>query len=640
MVDLPRDAALIRAHLTDVELIPLLAAVAHLTGRDDLLGDDLRPDPQRLREPNAGYTAAQMERATELISAALADFARGTGQPAPLDASRTGRILGFLAGQPVPEGYVAMLTEELAIAGDELRAPRWTVGELDRDRAMRAVVIGAGMSGIVATHRLRQIGVDVVVVERNQAVGGTWVDNVYPGCRVDIQNHMYSYSFAQRRDWPHYFSPQETLRGYFTEVADDLGVSGCVRFGHEVEEARWDDEAAQWIVTGRVGDAPFELRAELLVTAVGQLNRPYLPAIPGRDEFAGVAFHSAAWDTSVDLAGKRVVVIGTGSSGCQLIPPVVEQAAEVTVALRTPPWLLPVPNYQHPVSPGQQWVFRTVPHAANWYRVALFWRMTEGLLPAAIVDPDHPPSERSVSALNEATRQLLQGWIDLQTEGDPELRTQLTPGYPPFAKRCVLDDGSFVRALRQPNCTVVTAEISRIEPGGVRFADGRVASADVIVYATGFQASDFLTPMRVVGRGGRDLRAEWAGDARAHLGMMVPGFPNLFMMYGPNTNIVVNGSIIYFSECEANYLVECVRTLVAGRARSLEPTEEATSRYTAWIDAGNAARAWGVSAVSSWYRNATGRTAQNWPFSLLEFWEQTRGVDPDAVRTEPYDRVR
>ncbi len=610
-------------NLGDVELVPLLAAIAHVTGDDGVLDGRLRPDPARLREPQCGYTADQIALAGAAIESAWQGRAAGVGPVHQMDATRLQRIIDFIAGEAVDPRYLALLSEELAVA-DDPRAPRWHAHDVAPRRRLHALVIGAGMSGIAVAHRLRQAGVDVTLVEKNAEPGGTWVDNTYPGCRVDIQNHMYSYSFAQRNDWPWYFSPQPDLRAYFADCATRFGLHGCTRYRTEVRSAAWDQLAGRWAVHVSGPDGPDVLHAELLISAVGQLNQPKYPDIPGVGSFAGRAFHSARWDHHVELAGARVAVIGTGSSACQFIPHVAREAAQLTVLQRTPPWVIPVPSYQQPVTAAQQWVFDNVPFASQWYRLFLFWRMTEGMLPACIVDPDYPPTERSVSALNELVRQMLQGWIDATTAGDDDLRAKMTPHYPPFAKRCVIDDGAYGAAMRAPNVRLCTDEISAIEPAGVRLATGELVGCDVLIYGTGFQASDFLTPMRVTGRDGIDLHDSWAGDASAYLGIMVPGFPNFMCMYGPNTNIVANGSIIYFSECEAHYVTEIARLVLEADLIGVEPTAAAHARYRQMIDEANRQRTWGYSTVNSWYKTATGRTAQNWPFRVLEYWEQTR----------------
>ncbi len=623
------DDETIRSALAHAEVPALLPALAWASGDLSLVPDHLRPDLSVLMDPTAGLSPDQQAEARELAFAALRRLrAAGPSAPAPPDAGTLRRLLTFTAGGADIEPYLELLREELNLSED-LRTPTWRKEELAPDRPFRVAVIGAGMSGLVAAHRLRQAGVEVVVLEKNDDVGGTWWENTYPGCRVDVSNHFYSYSFAQRPDWPEHFSSQPVLLDYFRRVADECGLRPLIRFGTEVTSVELDESTMTWtlqVVTAAGEEDTVEAHA--VVSAVGQLNRPNLPDIPGLERFEGPAFHSARWDHDVDLTGKRVAVIGTGASAAQFIPEVAEVAAELTVFQRTPAWFIPTPNYHDPVEPGALWLFRNVPGYANWYRFWIFWRNVEGLMPAATVDPDWQ-GEQSVSQLNELVRQLLAGYLQAEFADAPELLEHVIPDYPPFAKRFIRDNGVWARTLKREDVHLVTDPIEEITADGVRTADGTVHRADVIVYGTGFKASEFLTPMKVVGRGGVDLHERWAGDARAYLGITLPGFPNFFLMYGPNTNIVVNGSITYFSECEARYIVGCIRELLATGHRAIDPRPEVHDAYNERVDAANLKMAWGVSSVNSWYKNATGRSAQNWPFSLLEYWQQTREPDLD-----------
>ena len=426
-----------------------------------------------------------------------------------------------------------------------------------------------------------------------------------------------------------FFSTQPELLDYFRRCADDLGLRPLIRFGTEVLEARFDEDEQRWSVTTRGPDG--EQTTEdfaVVVSAVGQLNQPKLPDIPGQDDFAGPSFHSARWDHDVELAGKRVAVIGTGASSAQFIPHLADEAGELLVFQRTPPWLAPTPNYHDDLPTDLRWLMGHVPDYARWDRLVQFWRMHEGLLPAAVVDPEWPDQGRSMSMLNEMVRQLLTAHLEAEFT-DPELREKMIPSYPPLAKRVVRDNGSWPRALQRPHVSVHTESIDTITKAGIRTVDGQEHEVDVIIYGTGFTASEFLTPMRVVGLDGVDLHERWAGDARAYLGLTVPDFPNLFLLYGPNTNIVINGSIIYFSECEVHYLTEAIRMLLEGGHRSMDCRTDVHDAYNERIDAANRSMVWGAAEVNSWYRNAKGRVAQNWPFSLLEYWQQTREPDPD-----------
>jgi 4-hydroxyacetophenone monooxygenase len=384
-----------------------------------------------------------------------------------------------------------------------------------------------------------------------------------------------------------------------------------------------------WHLELSSADGDDSAEANALVSAVGQLNRPRLPSVPGRARFAGPAFHSAEWDHSVDLAGKRVAVIGTGASALQFVPEIAAEAAEVVVFQRTPPWLRSTPHYHHPVSEGARWLMEHVPYYAEWYRFALLAPGLHGVLEGWTVDPDYPPTERAVSALNDRIRATLTEAIHAQLTDAPELRDQVVPRYPVGGKRVLRDDGTWLRALKRDNVRLVTEPLREITATGLATADGTEYGADVLVYGTGFQASNFLTPMKVVGRGGVDLHTRWDGDARAYLGMTVPGFPNLFCLYGPNTNIGgQGGSIIFFSECEVTYVLDAVRHLLATGHRTMDVRPDVHDAYNAWVDEGNANRAWGWTSVTTWFQNEKGRSASQWPFPAQEFWRRTHRVDP------------
>jgi 4-hydroxyacetophenone monooxygenase len=620
----------IRAAVTDAPLPPLLAAVAALTGDHTILRADLRPDLARVLEPNIGYSDEQVATAQRLAADALIRFRDSGSKPAPpLDEVQLRSLVEFVAGGPVDDEYLPLLEEELALDGDDRRAPRWRKDTIAPDVGFTVGVIGAGMSGLAAAHRLQQAGVSVVVFEKNADVGGTWFENAYPGCRVDIQNHFYSYSFAQTSDWPQFHSQQKVLLDYFRLCADEFDLRALISFDTEVLAARWSDDDQQWHLDVRGPDGRTESHlVHALVSATGQLNRPLMPDIPGIERFQGPWFHSARWDHTVDLEGSRVAVIGTGASAVQFIPIVAEQAAHLTVWQRTPPWLLPVPLYQHDLPAGLRWLLRHVPDYARWDRLWIFAVTQEGLLPLAIVDPEWQPQARSVSALNEMMRSNLETFYE-SAFPDPDLRAKVLPSYPPISKRLVLEDGTYAATLHRDDVTLDTTAIAEITERGVRDVNGVEHEYDVIIYGTGFQASKFLTPMCVTGVAGVDLHEQWGGDARAYLGITIPEYPNLFLMYGPNTNIVINGSIIYFSECEAHYIVESVRMLLEHDKRSMDCRPAVHDDYNERIDAANRARAWGASDVNSWYKNEFGRVAQNWPFNLFEYWKQTRTPDPD-----------
>lgn len=622
------DDQIVREAVSQVDP-PLLAAVALACGDRGLLLPELRPDLSDPFDPGGGWTAEQRESAREKVFRALIALRDGhdrVDQPGPSDLQP---VLEFLTGQAVDSTLLRFMREELEVEGDDLRAPDWHKDQLDPDRPFMVAVIGAGMSGLLAAYRLQQTGVPYVVLEKNSEVGGTWLENSYPGCRVDVANHFFSYSFAQRHDWPQLFSTQDVLLDYFKDFADREGLRPHIRFSTEVESARWCEKTASWALRLRTEHGRESMEAQALVVAVGQLNRPKLPDIEGFDSFAGSWWHSARWDHSVDLRGKRVAVIGNGCSAAQLIPIVADEAERVEIFQRTPNWFVPTPDYHDEVPEWQRWLFCHVPFYSQCYRFWLFWRGAEALLPAAKVDVDFKPGAPSTGAMNEVLRSALAGYIETEFADRPDLLSKVLPSYPPASKRMLRDNGIWARTLNRDNVTLVTDRIERVAPEGIITDGGVLHDADIIVYATGFQASRFLTPMQVIGRDDRDLHAGWAGDARAYLGITVPGFPNLFCLYGPNTNIVVNGSIIFFSECEVRYLMGCLRLLFERDAAALDVRQEVHDEFNVRVDEANRQSVWGVATVNSWYRNEKGRVSQNWPFTLLNYWAATLAPNPD-----------
>ncbi|HTO09411.1 MAG TPA: NAD(P)/FAD-dependent oxidoreductase [Myxococcota bacterium] len=630
LAPIPKDDAALQEALAAAHVPSLMAALVHITGDAQLIRGDIRPKNDFLADAQGGISEAQQASIRALAFEALRRF-RDSGQrlpPAP-SQSLVGEIVSFMIGQPVAAGYAEFLTSELALENEDPYAvPGLEALPAAQRAAFRVVIVGAGMSGLLAGIRLAQAGIPFTIVERHSDVGGTWWQNTYPGCRVDSPNHIYSYSF-EPADWPQYYSPQRVLQRYFAHCADKYGLRPHIRFDTEVKEAVFDESSSTWRVevVGKDGRAE-TLRANALISAVGQLNRPKWPELPGRERFRGISFHSAQWEHQHDLTGKRVIVIGTGASAFQFIPEIAKRAARVTVFQRTPPWVLPTPEYHDEVPAGKHWLLNHVPFYAKWYRFAMFWRAAEGILAAVEKDDAWPHPQRAVSPANDELRVMLTQSMTEIVGADSPLLEKIIPSYPVAGKRILLDNGNYLRALMRPNVELVTDPIREITETGVTTAAGQRYDADVLIYGTGFHASRFLWPMKIVGRGGVDLQQHWAGDPRAYLGITIPGFPNLFCCYGPNTNIVVNGSIIFFSECEVRYILGCVKLLLERGQAALDCKRSVHDAYNRRIDAGNLRMAWGAADVPTWYKNDKGRVTQNWPFTLVEFWSQTRTPNP------------
>lgn len=621
-------------HCAAGELPVLLLTAAHLSGDPSVLRPEWAPT-YVLAAYAGGLDAEQEATARSLCLERLRAF-RDSGAQSPNRPSYDflAAVLKWICGSDA-EPLHDLLNEQFVFGEDDPQAPTWTQRQLAPDRDFHVLIVGAGESGLLVAHRLKQAGVDFTIYEKNDEVGGTWWENRYPGCAVDINSFIYSYTFAQRV-WPNYFGTRDEVLAYLKDCAQRLGLREHVRFSSEVLAADWDDQRSRWNVRVRDVHGERTVTANVVVSAVGQLNRPSWPDIPEQDTFRGPSFHSARWPDDIDLTGKRVGIIGTGASGVQILPKIAEVAAEITLFVRTAPWLNPTPNLRKAVEPELKWLMQNVPTYAQWHRLFTFTPQLIGFLEQATVDPAYPPTERAISASNDQVRQALTGWVDEQISDRPDLRDILIPDAPPGSKRLPRDDGTWIATLKRPNVRTTQEKIDRVTENGIRTADGTEHVFDVIIYCTGFKASEFLMPMQVTGRDGRDLHHDWQGDARAYLGSTITGFPNLFCLYGPNTNLVLHGaSIVYISECGANYIVDGVRAMLQHKLASIEVKSEVYAQYNARLDEANAMRAWGFSKVNSWYKNAKGRVTQNWPFSALELWRRSRRIDLNEYERRP-----
>lgn len=613
------------------DLPVLLMTVAHTTGDLSVLRPEWRPievlGVGRCEVPQEEQAKIRQECFQRLVDYRSAghriltrpnyDLLRGIGE--------------WVLGNSV-EQYVPLLAEELVINGEDLRRPQWTKATIAPQRPFHVAIVGAGESGIIAAVRLKQAGIPFTIYEKNSDVGGTWLENDYPGCRVDINSFVYSYASASRV-WAEYFGTQREVLAYLQQVARDNDLYERIKFGVEVVEASWQEESDSWGLTVRSEDRVEQFTSDMLVFAVGQLNRPKLPDLRGVEKFEGISFHSARWDHSVDMSGKKVGVIGTGASACQFIPQVAAMASKVSVFARTATWLLPTPDLHDRVEGSARWLLENLPGYAQWYRASLLMYQAPGLLDQVVVDKTYLADERAVSSANDVARQHLQAWLEPQISDRPDLREAVIPKSPVGSKRILRDNGTWIRTLKRDNVEVIRSKINEITERGIRCADGTHHDFDIILYGTGFHASQFLFPINVKGVGGCRLADRWKDGPRAYLGMTVPQFPNMFCMYGPNTNLVVHGaSIVLFSELTAKYIVDAVRLLLETGERKMEVREGVFSTYNRRVDEANRERAWGHSNVNSWYKDDTGRVTQNYPFTTPEFFQRTSAVVPSDFR--------
>jgi cation diffusion facilitator CzcD-associated flavoprotein CzcO len=480
----------------------------------------------------------------------------------------------------------------------------------------RVVVVGAGFSGLCMAIRLLQEGItDFVVLERADEVGGTWRDNTYPGCQCDIPSALYSYSFAPNPNWSRFYPLQEEIRDYLRDCAVRFGVMPYIRFGHEVTSAEWDEGGQRW----RLETAGGVVSADVLIGGMGGLSNPSLPEIEGIEEFGGTIFHSANWNWDHDLVGERVGVIGTGASAIQFVPMIQPQVGRLTLFQRTPAWVMPDPD--RPVRPREHDLWRRYPITQRMLR-GVIYALFEATVFTTIVN------KRLASLLERTARRHLEEQV-----ADPVLRAKLTPTYTLGCKRITLSD-TYYPALTQPNAEVVTDRIERITRRGVLTADGIERELDTIILGTGFKVHDNPAFARVRGRDGRTLGEAWEGSPRAYLGSTIRGFPNLFLLVGPNSAGGFN-SIIFTTEAHVNYAIAALRAMAKRGARVAEVRRHVYDRWARSTDRRLANSVWNQGGCQSWYLDGNGRNGVWWPGFMAGLWLRTRRFNAGEYELRP-----
>lgn len=617
------DETLLRASLEESDIAPLLMVLVQLTG-DLALLDEVAPyidGPWSFMERVPAELKGRIR--DRLVDTLKAYAEEGRQAPAVTQPALLKRLMSAGVGQPVSDEYLPLLVEEMQFGGRDERSVPWRHLPATADlKDFRVVVIGAGFSGLCMGIRLAEQGIPFVILEKNPDVGGTWLENTYPDCAVDTPNHFYSYSFHPNNDWTHHFSKQPEILAYIQETVQRYDLRKHIRFGVEVERAAYDEESERWQLHLKGEKSPMDCK--VLVTAVGLLNRPAVPPIPGIDSFAGPRFHTAQWRHDVKLEGQRVAMIGTGASGMQAGPAIAPMVASLTVFQRSPHWAMNNPNYHREVTTGMRWSLNHIPFLSQWLRFQLFWASSDGFHAQLKVDPAWPHPERSLNAQNDQMRERLVRHIESELEGRPDLIAKCTPAFPPYGKR-MLRDNHWYRMLRRENVSLETGVIDHVEPDAIVMRDGTRHATDVMVMATGFQASKVLWPMDIRGKGGVSIRDIWGDDdPRAHLGMNVPGFPNLFVSFGPGTNLAHGGSAIFHFECQVRYIQQALREMIESGITSLEVRRDVHDQYNEQLDRLHRDMVWAHPGVKNWYKNARNRVTLTSPWRLLDYWALTR----------------
>lgn len=609
----------------------LLLLIFQMTGDEQWLSPPYVPTRgQGLDDHDSGGLADSIQaevraRATEVIL----DLQEGVPPAIPIPSPALAvRMMSTLMGEQVAPRYGEMLASELArrVAPD---APQLEFEPGAPPPGFRVILVGAGVAGIVAAHQLSAMGIDYVVLEQQPAPGGNWWQNTYPGAGVDTPSHLYSFFFAYN-DWERHFEFRDSLQRYFERVMGCVGPGASeIRYGTTVLRAVYDEFRQGWDVDIRRPDGTEErLTANVVLSAVGVLNRAKIPDVPGIETFQGLSFHSSGWPADTDLTGKRVAVVGTGASSMQISCAIADQVDELVIFQRSPQWVAPFDKFQEPVRPELRALLRSCPLYRGWYWLRLFWQFGDRVIESLRVDPDWPHPDRSVNRRNDAHRRLFTNYLEDELHGRPDLIARCLPDYPPYGKRILLDNGWY-RMLRRENVVLVNSGVAEVTATGVVAGSGERYPVDVIVWATGFDTARFVASFEVRGVDGTTLREAWNDDdPQAYLGVSVPGFPNFFMLGGPNS-FPGSGSFMYFMELQMRYIRRLLTEMFRGGVAAAAARADITDAYNERIDELHQHMVWTHPGMTTYYRNRHGRVVFAMPFLNVDFWEMTRHANLD-----------
>lgn len=615
----------LRAAVQAANLPCLLMSVYQLTGDEKWLADPFRP--RRPRGIDDDDTGGLSDETQAVLRSAAFDAVVGytEGAPAVIPAPRGELLRAMMStcvGEEVPSAFEEMVAAEMRFAASPI-----TLDDDDAPDAQRprVAVVGAGVGGLTVALTLKNAGIPFTVFERNADVGGVWFTNSYPGAGVDTPSFLYSWAFYPR-SWSSHFAKRDEVLGYIRDMADEYGLRESIEFDTDVVSCTWDETRQHWMLRLRNGHIEQTVTADFVVSAVGVFSKPSLPDLPGLDQFGGPTFHSSLWPDALSVAGRRVAVVGTGASAMQIVPAIYREAEAVGVFQRSAQWIAPAEKYFLPVTDDVHDAMECIPFYRGWYRFHVAWIFGDKRHSLLQVDPEWSGHPNSINSRNDRLRNFLSNYAASELQTRPDLIAHAVPDYPPYAKRMLLDNGWY-RALRSESVTLFGEPVAEVTPTSLRTASGREWEADVIVLCTGFEAVRFVQSIDIVGIGGRSLREAWSDDdARAYLGVMTPGFPNLFFIYGPNTNSG-GGSFFSLAESQANYIARVLVGLNAKGLKTVEPTPAAFERYNHDIDAAHDHMIWSHPGVRSYYRNSAGRVVVNMPWRGVEYWNMISEPD-------------
>ncbi|QLC26469.1 NAD(P)/FAD-dependent oxidoreductase [Parasphingopyxis algicola] len=616
----------LRSGVEQANIPTLLMCLVQMTGERKWLDAPYTPHRGRGLDDNdtAGLEPSIQHEIRDAAFEAIAQWLKGRPLRLPRpDNAELAEMLAVAMGEAVPAEYGDIIAAGMQL--DPAHAP----AKVKRKR--EAVIIGGGISGICAAIQMQKMGVDFRILEKNEEFGGTWWENRYPGCGVDTPNLTYTFSFRPN-DWSKYFPLRDEIKDYLLDTAGEYGLHDHTDFGTTVRKAEWLADEPKWKVTVADRDGNEHIhRADILFSAVGILNTPNMPEIPGLETFAGRVVHTCQWPADLDLAGKRVAVIGNGASAMQVVPAIADTVSELTIFARSKQWAAPFPQFRKEVPDGVRYLMQAVPLYRAWFEQRLSWTFNDRVLGTLHRDPDWPEPDRAVNAINDGHREHFTHYVREQLDDRQDLLPHVLPTYPPFAKRMLLDNGWY-RTLRKPNVTLVPDRLANVDGNTLASGSGDAVEADVIILATGYQTTQVLGSYDVIGRDGRVLRDFWDNDdAAAYLGTLVPGFPNFFVLLGPNVGSGHGGSMIRNIENQVHYSGRIIEKLVERSAETVEVREPVYEEYRGKIDAAHERLVWTHPGTGNWYRNSRGRVIAITPWRNDAFWRMTREADPQHL---------
>ncbi len=616
----PLDAEELRDALAEANVPCLIGVLYQLTGDARWLAEPYRITPTMGFESHddGGLPAERVEEIRSAAFTAIMDWTAGApvAHPAP-DGAELVALMSAVMGEPVGEKYIPLAAEQLGFA--PFVAP--DVADRATDTGFSVIVVGAGFSGLAAAVHLKQAGIPFRVLERNDRVGGTWYEANYPGARVDVPNDLYSYSFFHR-EWSQNFAQPDEIRQYIDDVITHFDLAPHIETSVSVDGAEWDADGNEWVVKIQSANGSETVRCSALITAAGLHNTPNIPQFPGLSDFTGGVVHSARWTPEADYHGKKVAVVGAGASAMQVVCKIAEDVEQMVVVQPEPHWITPNEQYFRKQPASRHWLFRHVPYYRAWFRFRLYWIYTERNYPALRVDPKAAEKGKQISSLNDAYRRSFIAYLSQELEGREDLIEKCTPSYPPFGKRLLMDNGWYA-TLRRPNVELVAEGIDHLTERALVTASGDSHEIDMLILCTGFQQQRYLYPMELRGRDGVELRESWSDDnARAYLGITAPGFPNLFLLYGPNTN-PPGGSWLTIAEAQVRYVVDMLTQMVRDDVQAVECRPEPFEDYNEELDDTNNAMVYAMDGVQNYYRNSKGRVVTNSPWAVPDYFART-----------------